>query len=353
MSLLGLTVQKYGRTTELTSGAITGINATVEICYEVLYVFCIRSAVFVDQLIVEPGSFSAGGDSGSLLVTDNSDKHPVALLFAGSSTQTIANRIDRVLKRFAVSIDGAQSEPPPPPDPVTDVGVSAVVAPPSIPRGDSADVSVTVNNVGTEDVAIAFDVTVVDVTDGTPLGTQTVAGLPAGGSTSVIFVWNTTGAALGSHTLVASHDLSSRIPDEADASNDSGSTTSTVTDPAALDNIHIGDLDGLTFKNGKTWTAAVDVTVHDANDTPINGATVQGVWDPASVGGALPPTDQCTTGDLGGNGTCVLYFFNLPGKQRMVRFTVTDVSMPDKTYDAAANHDADGDSDGTAVEVRK
>jgi len=31
-ALLGLNVQKYGRTTKLTHGQITGINATVTIC---------------------------------------------------------------------------------------------------------------------------------------------------------------------------------------------------------------------------------------------------------------------------------------------------------------------------------
>jgi len=63
-ALLGLNVQKYGRTTALTAGQITGINASVEICYEVLYVFCIKSAYFFDQVIIEPGGFSGGGDSG-------------------------------------------------------------------------------------------------------------------------------------------------------------------------------------------------------------------------------------------------------------------------------------------------
>src|SRR3989441_7052558 len=41
-TLLGLNVQKYGRTTKLTHGQITGINATVDVCYEVFFVFCIK-----------------------------------------------------------------------------------------------------------------------------------------------------------------------------------------------------------------------------------------------------------------------------------------------------------------------
>ena len=105
--LLGLSVQKYGRTTRLTIGTIDAINATIDVCYNQA---CSSVARFVDQIIITPGTFSAGGDSGSLIVTNDDDKNPVALLYAGSSSQTIANRIDRVLNAFHVNID---SEPPP------------------------------------------------------------------------------------------------------------------------------------------------------------------------------------------------------------------------------------------------
>src|SRR3989441_7323249 len=128
-----LNVQKYGRTTKLTHGQITGINATVDVCYEVFIIFCVKSARFVDQLVIEPGSFSGGGDSGSLIVTDDQNKNPVGLLFAGSSTQTIANRIDLVLNNFGVHVDGGA--PPPPPAPVTDVAVTSVTAPAAVTQG--------------------------------------------------------------------------------------------------------------------------------------------------------------------------------------------------------------------------
>ncbi|MGH7753117.1 MAG: hypothetical protein ACREN5_09895, partial [Gemmatimonadales bacterium] len=103
---LGRFVMKYGRTTKLTHGQVTGINATVDICYEVIFIFCVKSARFVNQLIITPGGFSGGGDSGSLIVTDDANRNPIGLLFAGSSTQTIANRIDLVLGYFGVTIDG-------------------------------------------------------------------------------------------------------------------------------------------------------------------------------------------------------------------------------------------------------
>ncbi len=103
---LNMKVQKYGRTTGWTHGNIAEINVTVEICYETHGPFkCSKSAVFVNQFTITPGSFSGGGDSGSLIVSDDGNNKPVGLLFAGSSTRTIANPINAVLDRFGVTID--------------------------------------------------------------------------------------------------------------------------------------------------------------------------------------------------------------------------------------------------------
>jgi hypothetical protein len=105
-------VQKYGRTTGLTKGQITGLNATFDICYNA---DCTLEARFVGQVVVEGkgrNSFSSGGDSGSLIVTDErtNKRSPVALVFAGGSffgrDITIANPIDWVLSEFNVTIDG-------------------------------------------------------------------------------------------------------------------------------------------------------------------------------------------------------------------------------------------------------
>lgn len=103
ISLIDLKVQKYGRTTGLTKGRIVGINATVNVGYGNGEV-----AVFVNQIIIRPGRFSAGGDSGSLIVSNQtgSVRRPVGLLFAGSSLFTVANPIDAVLTHFGVTIDG-------------------------------------------------------------------------------------------------------------------------------------------------------------------------------------------------------------------------------------------------------
>lgn len=96
---VGQMVQKYGRTTGLTRGVVYAVDATVNIGY------ASGVARFVNQIIIMPGNFSAGGDSGSLIVT-YMGKNPVGLLFAGSTTITVANPIDPVLARFGVTIDG-------------------------------------------------------------------------------------------------------------------------------------------------------------------------------------------------------------------------------------------------------
>jgi hypothetical protein len=101
---IGASVRKSGRTTGLTTGTITTINATVNIGYG-----SCGSAKFVGQIIITPGGFSAAGDSGSPILRNAMDsagrRRPVGLLFAGSSTLTVANRIGDVLGALHAQID--------------------------------------------------------------------------------------------------------------------------------------------------------------------------------------------------------------------------------------------------------
>jgi hypothetical protein len=95
-------VQKYGRTTSLTKGTVTAINATVDVSYSS------GTARFIKQIIVSSlKPFIKPGDSGSLLVTDPG-RNPVGLLFAGngSGKLAIANPIEEVLDSLDVTIDG-------------------------------------------------------------------------------------------------------------------------------------------------------------------------------------------------------------------------------------------------------
>jgi hypothetical protein len=95
---IGMLVEKFGRTTRHTHGTVTSVATDVQVGYE------IGTLTFTDQIIIEgtTESFSAAGDSGSLIVQEGSHE-PVALLFAGSDTHTIGNHIDVVLSALNVS----------------------------------------------------------------------------------------------------------------------------------------------------------------------------------------------------------------------------------------------------------
>ena len=59
-----------------------------------------KTAVFVDQLMA--GAMSAGGDSGSAVLSESNNI--VGLLFAGSNTSTVINRIQNVFQLLSVDL---------------------------------------------------------------------------------------------------------------------------------------------------------------------------------------------------------------------------------------------------------
>lgn len=95
---VSLSVAKSGRTTGFTTGSISSVNTSVSVQYQKGCNSGKKFTVsYTGQIVITPGSFSAGGDSGSLIVTNNASHNPVGLLFAGSSSSTIANPISPVL----------------------------------------------------------------------------------------------------------------------------------------------------------------------------------------------------------------------------------------------------------------
>jgi hypothetical protein len=97
----GIPVMKYGRTTGLTRGHIEAIGASVNVYYVG------GVARFVRQIIVSGDALAGAGDSGALIVADRGRgaNRPVGLLFAGSGSLAVANRIDLVMRRFRVVMD--------------------------------------------------------------------------------------------------------------------------------------------------------------------------------------------------------------------------------------------------------
>jgi hypothetical protein len=99
--VISMLVKKGGRTTQFTRGRITDVSATIRVGYGTAGTALFRNQIVIVSLTSAP--FSQGGDSGSLIVTD-SGARPTGLLFAGSTTTTIANKITDVLAALSVSI---------------------------------------------------------------------------------------------------------------------------------------------------------------------------------------------------------------------------------------------------------
>jgi hypothetical protein len=100
-AVLGMSVGKSGRTTQLTSGRVTAVGVTINVNFGGG-----RVARFTNQIAVRSpsGNFSAGGDSGSLIWTWDARRAPVALLFAGGGGTTFGNPIASVLARLDVQL---------------------------------------------------------------------------------------------------------------------------------------------------------------------------------------------------------------------------------------------------------
>ncbi len=92
---LAMRLKKSGRTTGLTTGNVLQIDVTSQVSYGTNKV-----ATFVDQFMA--GAMSQGGDSGSAVLSE--DNKLVGLLFAGSTTSTIINRIQNVFQALQVTL---------------------------------------------------------------------------------------------------------------------------------------------------------------------------------------------------------------------------------------------------------
>src|SRR5207245_1674866 len=91
--------KKNGRTTQATTGTVTDISVNISVGYSG------GVAQFRNQIGIRGigGPFSQGGDSGSLIVTANTNQ-PVALLFAGRTDNSItfANPIAAVVQALGI-----------------------------------------------------------------------------------------------------------------------------------------------------------------------------------------------------------------------------------------------------------
>lgn len=108
-----LPVKKSGRTTGLTHGAISAVEVSLLVTYNKRCGVGRQTAPFVHQIRISPGnfgSFSQGGDSGSLVVEDTETcPRAVGLLFAGGGGDTFANPIGPILSKLKLRMVGCPS----------------------------------------------------------------------------------------------------------------------------------------------------------------------------------------------------------------------------------------------------
>lgn len=116
--------------------------------------------------------------------------------------------------------------------------------------------------------------------------------------------------------------------------------------------VHAGDIDkGSVTLSSTSYSAGYSFLVHDGAHAPIVGAVVTYGYTSTTLGGAIAVL-TCTTGSTGRCGAVAAAA--LPKqKRRQVTVTVSvrTITVLGVAYDATANHDPDGDSDGTQLTI--
>ena len=113
--------------------------------------------------------------------------------------------------------------------------------------------------------------------------------------------------------------------------------------PPPTGTAHCADLDVASASAKGGWIASVTVTVHDDSHLPVSGAQVSASWISGANGGG-----SCTTD---GAGECVIQSGKIKSNKSSATLQVIGITASGLSYQAADNHDPDGDSDGTTVSI--
>jgi len=199
------------------------------------------------------------------------------------------------------------------------VAITAPAGGSSFTEGDTITFTGSAND--TEDGDLSANLSWVSDIDGS---------IGSGGS------FSSSSLSVGTHTITAS------VTDSGDLTG-SDQVTITVT---VSGSVHIYDMDRIGEASGKKkWKATVILRVHDSAENPVTNGEISGTWS-----GGISGTSSCII-DI--NGECSVTSRPIPNSEMTVTFTVDNVSHATMSYDAAANHDDEGDSDGTVIGVNR
>ncbi|MEJ2736734.1 MAG: S8 family serine peptidase [Anaerolineae bacterium] len=126
---------------------------------------------------------------------------------------------------------------------------------------------------------------------------------------------------------------------------DDGGATDTSSKEVLIEpgSMHVGDLDGDRSLVHDQWDVQITVTIHDEGENLVPGATVHGTWS-----GGFTASGTCISD---ASGQCQIARTGIQPQSTSAVFTVDSVDHAALLYDPGANHDPDGDSNGTSIIV--
>jgi len=203
---------------------------------------------------------------------------------------------------------------------LTDIAITSVTGPSTVTQGGSAQITVTVKNVGNQAVS-DIAVTLKDTTAGQDIGApQTVDNLAAGESANLTFSWNTTGVSSGDHTLTASHPIA-----DDNLGNNENSMTVKVAAQTGPPVAHVSVLVSSWPTLRKGWKGMALVTVTGDGGQEVLYATVEGRWSGIYTATVKGSTD---------NSSIEVFITKLLSRSGTMTFTVTRIVGQDgRVYD--------------------